>query len=223
MSSFKKAVIIVAGGSGSRMQSAEPKQFLLLKNKPLLFYTIDIFLAFDSDIQVILVLPENQIEYWESLQKKYNYSPNITVVSGGQTRFHSVKNGLNAVNNDIEVIGVHDGVRPLVLTETINHCYEAAYKHQAAVPVLPLIESIRKLENKTSISISRDTYVSVQTPQCFTHSLLKKAYEQDYNNSFTDDASVVESTGCQIYLTQGNRENIKITYPFDLKIAELFL
>jgi len=217
-----KIAIIVAGGKGERMKSDIPKQFLELQGKPVLMHTLDIFYRFDNSIQLILVLPETQIEFWKKLCIQHNFRLTHQIVSGGKTRFHSVKNGLEAVKSPT-LVAVHDGVRPLVSLETISRCFDAAEKFKAVVPVFDLVESIRQITETGSQSVDRNAYKLVQTPQVFDAELLKKAYEQEFSTLFTDDASVVEAAGTKVHLVEGNRENIKITTEFDLKMAELLV
>jgi 2-C-methyl-D-erythritol 4-phosphate cytidylyltransferase len=217
-----KAVIIVAGGKGERMQTEIPKQFIEIKGKPILMHTLEAFLRYEQTLQLIVVLPENQIEYWSELCKKHAFAISHNIVAGGQTRFHSVKNGLNAIKYSCSV-AIHDGVRPLVSVETIARCFDAAEKFKAVVPAIDLVESIRQVSGNKSLSVDRSAYKLVQTPQVFDIDLLKKAYEQDFSSTFTDDASVVEKDGNTVHLVEGNRENIKITTHQDLKIAEILL
>jgi 2-C-methyl-D-erythritol 4-phosphate cytidylyltransferase len=219
----KKAVVIVAGGSGSRMQSTLPKQFILLNGKPLIFHTIEKFHKTFSNIQIIVVLPESYFDYWNELRKNYEFTLPVTLQKGGQERFHSVKNGVKCVSKDVQVVGIQDAVRPLVSMETIRNCYQIAYEKGNAVPVVPVIDSLRKINEFSSKSVDRNLYKIVQTPQCFRIDLIHKMYQQDYQPFFTDDASVLEHLGEPIYLTEGNRENIKITTPEDLKIASCLL
>jgi 2-C-methyl-D-erythritol 4-phosphate cytidylyltransferase len=215
-----RIAIIVAGGKGERMNSDIPKQFIEIQGKPVLMHTIEVFHRFDDTMQLILVLPEIQIGFWKEICKKHNFTLIHQIVPGGKTRFNSVKNGLKVVKNP-SLVAVHDGVRPLVSIETISRCFEAAEKFEAVVPVFDLVESIRQITEKGSQSVDRNAYKLVQTPQVFDAELLIKAYEQDFSDIFTDDASVVEATGTKIHLVEGNRENIKITTEFDLKIAKL--
>lgn len=215
-------VIIVAGGKGERMNANIPKQFLELHGKPILMHTIEAFNRFDTTIQIILVLPETQIDYWKTLCKKHDFAVLHNIVIGGQTRFNSVKNGLKLVQSP-SLVAVHDGVRPLVSHSTIARCFEAAEKYDAAIPVIDLFDSIRQVNEDESLSVDRTKYKLVQTPQVFDAELLKKAYEQEFSALFTDDASVVEALGTKIHLVEGNRENIKITTEIDLKMAETFL
>lgn len=217
-------VIIVAGGKGLRMGSDIPKQFLPIGGKPVLMRTIERFRQYSADIQIILVLPEAQQEYWQQLCKKYDFHVDYQLANGGETRFHSVQNGLALIPDDAEgVVGVHDGVRPFPSIEVIRRCYETAQSQKAVVPVIPVVETVRHLENEKSVTVPRDEYCLVQTPQTFDIQLLKAANRQPYNDGFTDDASVVEAFGFDITLVEGNRENIKITTPYDLKIAEVLI
>ena len=213
------AVIIVAGGKGLRMGGDIPKQFLPVGGKPILMRTIDRFLQYDEKMQVVLVLPESQQEYWRTLCDEYHFSQPYTLANGGETRFHSVKNGLALVSPDAQLIGVHDGVRPFVSLDTIRATYEAASLSEAVVPVIEVVETVRHLVDGKSVTVPRSDYRLVQTPQVFSASLLRQAYEQLYTDFFTDDASVVERFGHPVTLVPGNRENIKITTPFDLTIA----
>lgn len=218
----QKIAIIVAGGKGERMNADIPKQFLEIHGKPILMHTLDVFHRFDTSMQLVLVLPAVQIEFWKELCKKHGFTLPHRIIEGGNARFYSVKNGLEAVNEPA-LVAVHDGVRPLVSIETIRRCFEVAEKLNAAIPVVDLVDSIRQITNNTSKSVDRSAYKLVQTPQIFDAALLKKAYEQEFSSLFTDDASVVEALGEKIQLVEGNRENIKITTEFDLKIAETLM
>ena len=214
-------VIIVAGGKGLRMGSDIPKQFLPIGGKPVLMRTLERFREYSKDLKIILVLPEAQQDYWQELCKKYNFEVEYQLANGGQTRFHSVQNGLALVPDDAEgVVGVHDGVRPFPAVEVIRNCYEAARTAKAVIPVIPVVETVRHLEGEGSVTVPRGDYRLVQTPQTFDIQLLKAANRQPYNDGFTDDASVVESYGHAITLVEGNRENIKITTPYDIVVAE---
>lgn len=213
-------IIIVAGGKGLRMGESIPKQFLPISKKPILMHTIERFHLFQSDLHIILVLPDSQKAYWKALCETYLFQIPHTIASGGATRFHSVLNGLSHITNTNGLTGVHDGVRPFVALRTIKNCYSKAEKHGAAIPVVQLIDSIRELTPSSSISQPRTKYRLVQTPQVFSTHLLKEAYQQDYMETFTDDASVVEAAGYEIYLADGNPENIKITSPFDMVVAQ---
>lgn len=214
-------VIIVAGGKGLRMGSDIPKQFLPIAGKPVLMRTLERFRAYSSALQIILVLPEAQQDYWQELCKQYDFKVDYQLANGGQTRFHSVQNGLALVPDDAEgVVGVHDGVRPFPSIDVIRNCYDTARTAKAVIPVIPVVETVRQLKSDGSITVPRDHYRLVQTPQTFDIQLLKAANRQPYNDGFTDDASVVESYGHAITLVEGNRENIKITTPYDIVVAE---
>lgn len=219
---MNKYVIIVAGGKGVRMGTDVPKQFLPLGGKPVLMRTVELFYNYDPDIRIILVLPVSQQTYWSELCKKYSFSIPCQLASGGNTRFESVRNGLALIKEE-GYVGVHDGVRPLVSREVIKKCFEEVQNKEAVVPVADVVETVRYLNNGSSVTVDREAYKLVQTPQVFSVGLLKKAYLQEYSSLFTDDASIVEAMGHSIFLVEGNKENIKITTPFDLKIAEAFL
>jgi len=230
-------VIIVAGGKGLRMGSDIPKQFLPIGGKPVLMRTLERFREYSPTLQIILVLPKAQQDYWRQLCEEYNFSVDYQLADGGETRFHSVQHGLALIPDDAEgVVGVHDGVRPFPSIDVIRNCYETARTTKAVIPVIPVVETLRHisltshlspltshLSPLTSKTVPRDDYRLVQTPQCFDIQLLKAANRQPYNDGFTDDASVVEAFGCDVTLVEGNRENIKITTPFDMTIAEALL
>jgi 2-C-methyl-D-erythritol 4-phosphate cytidylyltransferase len=211
-------IIITAGGKGLRMGSDIPKQFLPISGIPVLMRTIKRFREYSKELQIILVLPKAQQDYWKQLCQKYNFQEEYFLADGGETRFHSVQNGLNLIpNNETGVVGVHDGVRPFPSIEVIKRCFETARTAKAVIPVTPVVETLRFVpENK---NVLRSDYRLVQTPQCFDINLLKKANQQPYSEKFTDDASIVEAIGQQVTMVEGNRENIKITTPFDLTIA----
>lgn len=214
-------VIIVAGGKGLRMGSDIPKQFLPIGGKPVLMRTLERFREYSTELQIILVLPENQQDYWLQLCQQYHFGVKYQLANGGQTRFHSVQNGLALVPDDADgVVGVHDGVRPFPSIDVIKNCYEAARTAKAVIPVIPVVETVRHLEGEGSVTVPRGDYRLVQTPQTFDIQLLKAANRQPYHDGFTDDASVVESYGHSITLVEGNRENIKITTPYDIVVAE---
>jgi 2-C-methyl-D-erythritol 4-phosphate cytidylyltransferase len=214
-------VIIVAGGKGLRMGTDISKQFLPIGGKPVLMRTLERFREYSADLNIILVLPKAQQAYWQGLCKEYNFKVEYLLADGGETRFHSVQHGLALIPDDAEgVVGVHDGVRPFPSIEVIRRCYEEAREKGAVIPVIPVVETIRHIKDGTSMTVPRDEYRLVQTPQTFNIQLLKAANRQPYNDNFTDDASVVETYGHPITLVDGNRENIKITTPYDLKIAE---
>ena len=226
-------IIVVAGGKGLRMGGEIPKQFLPVGGKPVLMRTLERFREYSPELRIILVLPEAQQDYWRQLCREYHFTVEHTIANGGETRFHSVKNGLALIPDDAQgVVGVHDGVRPFVSTDIIGRCYEAARTLKAVIPVTPVVETLRYVGhqtdddkstlhgNATSKNVLRSDYRLVQTPQTFTVSLLKRAYALPYTDVFTDDASVVEALGHNVSMVDGNRENIKITTPFDLVIAE---
>lgn len=218
---MKQAVIIVAGGKGMRMGADIPKQFLPIAGKPILMKTLERFYSYNKNIQIVLVLPQTQQEYWRSLCKEYDFNVPHKVANGGETRFHSVKNGLEAVDKSAELIGVHDGVRPFVSLQVIEDCYKEAQKSGAAIPVIDVFETVRHIKEGISATVPRNEYKLVQTPQVFNAELLRNAYTQPFTDFFTDDASVVEAYNHKIELVNGNRENIKITTPYDMKIAEV--
>lgn len=221
---MRKYVIIVAGGKGVRMGENTPKQFLPIgKNKPVLIYTIEAFYKYDPQIKIILVLPKEQRKYWEKLCDLLNFTIKHSIVDGGATRYHSVKNGLSVVTDNNSVVGIHDGVRPFVSESVIAGCYTVAQSHKAVIPVIDIVETIREITGDGTRTVNRDNYKIVQTPQVFDTKLLKRAYSQDYDPLFTDDASVVEGLGETIFMVAGNRENIKITTQYDLKIAGALL
>ena len=217
---MKKHIIIVAGGKGLRMGGDIPKQFLPVCGKPVLMRTMEAFHTYDAAIHIILVLPVSQQAYWKELCQEYQFSLSHDIANGGDTRFHSVMNGLAMVEGN-GLVGVHDGVRPFVSQEVIARCYEEAEACKAVIPVIDVVETVRHLTEEGSETVPRDRYKLVQTPQVFEVELLRRAYQQTYTDLFTDDASVVEAFGEKVYLVKGNRENIKLTTPFDLKLAEM--
>ena len=219
---MKKYVIIVAGGKGLRMGSDLPKQFLPVAGKPVLMHTLEVFRKYDAAIQLILVLPREQQDFWKQLCREHDFEGEHRVADGGETRFHSVKNGLALVQAP-GLVGGHDGVRPFVSVEVIRRCYDLAEQHKAVIPVVDVVETLRHLTEVGSETVSRNDYKLVQTPQVFDVELLKQAYEQEFTPFFTDDASVVEAMGVPVHLAAGNRENIKITTPFDLKVGSALL
>lgn len=214
--------LIVAGGKGLRMGGELPKQFLPIGGEPVLMRTLEAFYAYNSEIQIILVLPCNQQVYWAELCREHYFQIPHVVANGGETRFQSVKNGLALVQTPA-LVGVHDGVRPFVAQAVIARCYALAEEKKAVIPVIDVVETVRHLVDEGSVTVSRDEYKLVQTPQVFDADLLIRAYGQPYTPHFTDDASVVEALGMPVVLTEGNRENIKITTPFDLKIASALI
>ncbi len=219
---MKLYALIVAGGSGKRMGAEIPKQYLELAGKPVLMHTLERFKAFNDSIEIITVLPENQIRFWTDLQKKYSFNIPHTLVKGGKSRFYSVRNGLKFVE-DPGIVAIHDGVRPFVSIETISRCYETAQKLGNAIPVISPIDTLRIVNETGNYPVNRMQVRQVQTPQVFRADLIKRAYEQDYTPEFTDDATVLEKTGITINLVEGNRENIKITNPEDLLISNALL
>lgn len=223
-------VIIVAGGKGLRMGADIPKQFLPVGGMPVLMRTVRAFREFNPGMKVILVLPKHQQEYWKELCGEYSFGEPCAIADGGETRFHSVKNGLALIPDDADgVVGVHDGVRPFPSAETISRVYDEAGRAGAAVPVVPVVDTLRHISRDggagqdASVTVPRSEYRIVQTPQAFGIRLLKEAYRQEYTDFFTDDASVAEHCGHRVALVEGNRENIKITTPFDLAVAEAII
>ncbi|MDR1592459.1 MAG: 2-C-methyl-D-erythritol 4-phosphate cytidylyltransferase [Prevotellaceae bacterium] len=217
-----RVAVIVAGGSGRRMGSELPKQFMLLAGRPVLMRTLDAFLQFDAQLRLIVVIPETFLSLWQTLCAEHRFDTPHLVATGGEQRFYSVKNALTLIN-DNDLVAVHDGVRPFVSTATLKRCFEEAERSGAAVAALPLTESLRQETAQGSRAINREGYFIVQTPQVFRGALLKQACEQPFTPHFTDDASVVEALGHRITMVEGNRENIKITTPFDLLTGETFL
>lgn len=219
---MKLYALIVAGGSGKRMGAEIPKQYLELAGKPVLIHTLERFKSFSETIEIIAVLPENQLRFWSDLQKKYSFSIPHTLVKGGRARFFSVRNGLKFVD-DQSIVAIHDGVRPFVSIDTIKRCFKTAEELGNAIPVIPPSDTLRMISDQGSSPVNRLLVRQVQTPQVFHSSLIKKAYEQEYLPEFTDDATVLEKTGVKINLVDGNRENIKITTPEDLVISAALL
>ncbi|MCF8227724.1 MAG: 2-C-methyl-D-erythritol 4-phosphate cytidylyltransferase [Bacteroidales bacterium] len=219
MSRKEKYLVIVAGGTGKRMQSAIPKQFLRLLDKPVLMHVFDRFYAWDPGFKFILVLPGKHIDHWKKLIEEYDFRiPHITL-AGGKERFESVQIGLNAIDAPVGFVGIHDGVRPLVTNQLIQRVFENAEQLGNAVPVVPVRESVRWMEKDQSKILDRSKIRLVQTPQVFDLALIKEAYRQDYRPEFTDDATVLESAGYKINLVEGDPANIKITETVDLKMA----
>ncbi len=214
--------VIVAGGSGKRMGAEVPKQFLELAGRPVLMHTIERFKSFNEAIEIITVLPENQLRHWIELQAKYSFTIPQTLVKGGIHRFFSVKNGLKFVNIP-GLVAIHDGVRPFVSIDTIKRCFETAEKLGNAIPCVAPADSLRVLNEQASIPLNRLNVRQIQTPQVFSAGLIKKAYMQEYGPEFSDDATVLEKSGERINLIDGNRENIKITNPEDLLISSALL
>lgn len=219
---MKKYGIIVAGGVGSRMESSTPKQFMLLHEKPVLYYTIRTFLEAYDDMNIILVLPEDYTDMGREIIDAYFDYSRIQITAGGETRFHSVKNGLRLVEED-GIVFVHDGVRCLLTTDLIQRCFNKALENGSAIPVVPAKDSVRLLAGESNEAIERNNVVLVQTPQTFHSRILLPAFEIDYKERFTDEATVVEAFGLRIELVNGEENNIKITRPIDLIVAEHIL
>lgn len=216
----KHTILVVAGGRGTRMGGPQPKQFLELACRPVLMHTLEAFDRWDASARLIVVLPEDQIDTWKRLCEAHVFGRIHRVVAGGETRFHSVRNGLGAVASN-GLIAVHDGVRPLVAPSVIAACFAAAADGGAAVPVVPVVESVREVDaDGGSRPVDRTRFRVVQTPQVFRADVLRAAYYLPYDPRFTDDASVVEASGVAVRLVPGNRENIKLTTPMDLLLAE---
>ena len=232
-----KYAIIVAGGKGVRMGGETPKQFLPLGGKPVLMRTMERFVDAEPTVRIFLVLPEDQMEAWQRLCVRHKFHIQHTVVEGGATRFHSVKNGVRAIEeinklqpSERAIVAIHDGVRPFVSADVIRRCFDVADLTGSAVPVIPVHETLRQIKQKSdgadanySKTVDRNRYRLVQTPQTFRLSLLSEAFQQLYEKKFTDDAAVVEAIGEDVSLIEGNRENIKLTTPFDLLVAEALL
>ena len=217
----KVSIIITAGGIGKRMGGDLPKQFIPLSGKPILLRTLECFAAFDPNFELILTLPSDWHTYWKECLKSFDCSIVHTLVSGGEERFHSIKNALDVCSGDF--ILVHDGVRPFVSKETIQACLDVLQVNEAVVPVLPIKESLRQCYGSSSKAVDRSNFLLVQTPQCFRSNILRKAYNQEYHSGITDDATLVESLGIDIQLIEGNEDTIKITTQKDLIIAEAIL
>ena len=213
--------IVTAGGIGKRMGSDIPKQFIEINGLPILMHTLHKLHGFNSKAQFILTLPGDWFDYWNDLRKKHDFLIDVELVEGGQERFHSIKNALKIAQGDI--IAIHDGVRPLVSKDTLERLVDGVKKYRAVIPVLGMKESVRMLRENQSEAINRDLVKIVQTPQFFSNELIQRAYKSEFSNEFTDDASVVEKLGFSVELVPGNEENIKITTPLDLKMAEYFL
>ena len=223
---MKSYLIVVAGGKGQRMGGALPKQFQLLGERPVIMVTLERLHAIDNTLKFILVLPLEYIALWDELCTKYEFSLPVTVVAGGNTRFHSVQNGLSMIeDSDEALVGVHDAVRPFVSQKVLDDAFREAWINGAAIPMIDIQDSVRQIigAGGASQAVPRDRYRLVQTPQVFRLSLLRKAYSQRYVEAFTDDASVVEAMGERVYAVEGNRENIKLTTPFDMMVAKTII
>jgi len=219
---MKKIAIIVAGGTGTRMKGKTPKQFIEVNGKPVIIYSFEAFFYYDNSIRFILALHPGHFSIWKKIINKYPIFAGLTVVSGGETRFHSVLNALKMVEEE-SLVAIHDAVRPLVSRETISRCFKTAKANGCAVPCLEISESVREITSAGTRPVERDKLRTIQTPQVFRSDILKKAYEQKYRMSFTDDATVVENAGYKITLVEGNRENIKITTKEDLILIETLM
>ena len=219
---MSKAAIIVAGGSGRRLGGPVPKQFQTVKGRPLLMWTIEAFHAYDATMPLIVVLPKEHFDIWKALCMGHRFFIDHQVVAGGAERFHSVKSGLEKVEGD-GLVAVHDGVRPVVSSALIERCFEAAHHKGAAIPVVPVVPSIREITPDGSRALDRSILRVVQTPQCFHTDLLRKAFEQPYDAAFTDEASLVERLGVKVELVEGEADNLKVTSATDLFVAEHLL
>ena len=220
---MKEYAIIVAGGSGKRMNSNLPKQFITIAGKPILMHTIDAFLTYSDQIEIIIVLPDNQQDFWKKLCQQHSFTKSHQITSGGKSRFQSVKNGLSVIKDNDSLVAIHDGVRPLIKPSIIKDSFKSAESFGSGIVVTKLKESIREKSNGITLARNRDNYYLVQTPQTFRTNELKKAYQVEDNPNFTDDASVVEFMGGKISLVEGDYENLKITTPEDIIIAEAIM
>jgi len=216
---MQKVALIVAGGKGERMNTDIPKQFLLLNGTPILIHTLKQFSHFE---EIVLVLPYSQFEYWRELCSTYNFTQKHILVAGGTSRFYSVKNGLEKIDEN-SVIAIHDGVRPLISTKLIDSLITKTKNGVGIIPIVPLKDSIRKVEGENSTHLDRSNLYKVQTPQCFLIKDIKEAYTQDFSNTFTDDASVFEANGGKINTLLGEEKNLKITTQEDLNIASILI
>lgn len=219
---MKKYAVIVAGGSGQRMGADKPKQFLLLHGRPVLWYTLTAFLKAFNDLHIILVLPADYIEEGKAIARLTAAPDRIQLATGGSTRYHSVKNGLEAIPGNA-IVFVHDGVRCLVTPDLIHRCYAGALEKGNAIPAIAAIDTIRIADAGGNRPVHRDTVRIIQTPQTFLSATLKTAFQREYNDSFTDEASVAEQSGVAIHLVEGETTNIKITSPMDMVVAEKIL
>lgn len=217
-----RSTIIVAGGSGKRLGGPVPKQFQTVKGRPLLMWTIEAFHRFDPSMQLIVVLPQTHFDIWKALCMGHRFFINHEVVAGGEQRWHSVKAGLEKVGHD-GLVAVHDGVRPLVRVDLIARCFDAADQQAAAIPVVPVVPSIRETTADGSRALDRSKLLAVQTPQCFHADLLRRAFEQPYDPAFTDEATLVERLGVKVALVEGEENNIKVTNAMDMRVVEALL
>ncbi|QPH39725.1 2-C-methyl-D-erythritol 4-phosphate cytidylyltransferase [Pedobacter endophyticus] len=219
---MKNYAIIVAGGSGNRMQTETPKQFLLLKDLPVLMHTLRAFAQSNAQPRILLVINKDQQQYWRRLCEEFNFRIPHEIIDGGSTRFYSVKNALETIGDEC-LVAIHDAVRPLVSKELIDKCFEHAERRGNVIAAVQSSDSVRLLKDNITSALKRDEIYLVQTPQTFSLAILRTAYQQDFEAHFTDDASVVEAAGYEINIVEGERNNIKITYPIDLELAELLL
>ncbi|MFM7725778.1 MAG: 2-C-methyl-D-erythritol 4-phosphate cytidylyltransferase [Flavobacteriales bacterium] len=217
---MKRYALLVAAGSGKRMGAPVPKQFLPVAGKPLLYHTLQRMFDFDAEMRLILVLHPDYIDTWKELVSQYDITIPHEIVEGGAERFHSVKSAIDSIFEEDAVVGIHDGVRPLVSIDTLRRCYETAERMGNAVPVVAVNDSLREVHGEQNHAIARSNIRIVQTPQCFRLKELRSAFEQSYHASFTDDASVMEAAGHTIHLVEGNRENMKVTTPEDMRFIE---
>lgn len=229
---MNRFVLIVAGGKGLRMGGDLPKQFIPMQGKPVLMHTLEAFHRWDASARLVLVLPKDHQPYWKMLCQEIGCKVPHGIADGGETRFHSVRNGLESLSEEIRhltergdkaLVGIHDGVRPFVSAAVVEACFMEADRQGAAIPVIPLVDSLREVDGDRSHPVDRSRYVAVQTPQVFEWGALMNAYDRPFDPLFTDDASVVEASGHPVQTVVGNKENIKITTPFDLLIAEALL
>lgn len=218
---MKRSFIVTAGGIGQRMESKVPKQFIEIQGKPILMYTLENLYSFDPHAQFILTLPSEWFSYWNDLIKKHKFTIPVELVEGGKERFHSIQNALKIVNGD--VVAIHDGVRPFVSHTTLQNLFEKVSSHKAVIPIVSIKDSLIEIVGDYSKHVQREKYKIVQTPQIFKTEIIKSAYTHTFSPEFTDDASVVEKSGTRIELVEGNNENIKITSPEDLKLAQFYL
>ncbi len=219
---MNKYAVIVAGGKGVRMGNAVPKQFLPLAGSPILYHTIKAFTDAYADIHLIIVLPGDQLSYANTVLQLFPERIDATIVQGGQTRFHSVQNGLKAIEGE-GIVFVHDGVRPLVSAALIQRCYEQAADKGSAIPAIPVADSMRLVSGNNSAPLNREQMRIIQTPQTFRTDIILPAFQQEYSLAFTDEATVTEANGTKVYLVEGERSNIKVTTPEDMVIAEALL
>ncbi len=219
---MKKYAIIVAGGSGSRMQGEVPKQFLLLGGKPVIMHSVEAFITYDPSIQMILVIHPDYMEYWNKLCHEFSISIPLTLAKGGKSRFESVRNGLKLINED-GLVAIHDAARPVIDAGFIANLFSAATIYGSAIPAVPLNDTIRIVDGDTSHQADRTFLRAIQTPQVFKVSEIKRAYTQLYQSTFTDDGSVMEAAGFQVNLAEGRQGNIKITHKQDIAVAEVLI